>query len=514
LTESLERALDEPDTRLVVIGGGISGLVAARECARPGFQVTLLEASDRLGGSVGRVSVAGLTVDSGAESFATRGGHVAELIDELGLTDQIVQPLAAGAWLQLRDKSVPIPKGGVLGIPGSPLARDVVAALGWRDALRAYADRLMPVMKIGHEHNFGALVRRRMGQAVLDKLVAPVTTGVYSAAPDDLEVDAAAPRLNQLLTQLGSLSGAVTELRAAAKPGSAALGLRGGMFRLVDAIEADARARGAQIRTGSGVAGLREWAPVTEHAQETSAQDAAAQETSAQDAAVGTDRPARWSVVLADGQTLDADVVLIATPAAEALELLRTAAPSSARLADLDWPHGTPVELATLVVRASALNDAPRGTGLLVADEAPFEAKALTHSTAKWPWLAEATGPDVHVVRLSYGRVGSESPVHALDDDEFCAIATREAAGLLNIPFQASDVLGFARTRWVNAVPHAVTGERERINAVHAAVNGVEGLEVSGSWLAGTGLSSTIPDAKEAAARVRGLRWKSLTEKD
>ena len=504
MTESLERALDEPDTRLVVIGGGISGLVAARECARPGFQVTLLEASERLGGSVGRVSVAGLTVDSGAESFATRGGHVAELIDELGLTDQIVQPLAAGAWLQLRDKSVPIPKGGVLGIPGSPLARDVVAALGWKDALRAYADRLMPVMKIGHEHNFGALVRRRMGQAVLDKLVAPVTTGVYSAAPDDLEVDAAAPRLNQLLTQLGSLSGAVTELRAAAKPGSAALGLRGGMFRLVDAIEADARARGAQIRTGSGVAGLREWAPVTEHAQETSAQDAA----------VGTDRPARWSVVLADGQTLDADVVLIATPAAEALELLRTAAPSSARLADLDWPHGTPVELATLVVRASALNDAPRGTGLLVADEAPFEAKALTHSTAKWPWLAEATGSDVHVVRLSYGRVGSESPVHALDDDEFCAIATREAAGLLNIPFQASDVLGFARTRWVNAVPHAVTGERERINAVHAAVNGVEGLEVSGSWLAGTGLASTIPDAKEAAARVRGLRWKSLTEKD
>jgi oxygen-dependent protoporphyrinogen oxidase len=405
----------------------------------------------------------------------------------------------------------------------------VVAALGWKDALRAYADRLMPVMKIGHEHNFGVLVRRRMGQAVLDKLVAPVTTGVYSAAPDDLEVDAAAPRLNQLLTQLGSLSGAVTELRAAAKPGSAALGLRGGMARLVDALEADARARGAEIRTGSAVAGLREWEPAAElgptppvpnDSENRSAvpvgigvtPDVAS--TSSATDGPATERPARWNVVLADGQTLSADVVLIATPAAAALELLRTAAPSTAGLADLDWPQGSPVELATLVVRAPALNAAPRGTGLLVADEAPFEAKALTHSTAKWSWLAETAGPDIHVVRLSYGRVGSENPAHALDDDEFRALATREAAGLLNIPLQASDVLGFARTRWINAVPHAVRGERDRITAVHTAVTAVEGLEVSGSWLAGTGLASTIPDAKEAASRVRGLRWKSLTEKD
>jgi oxygen-dependent protoporphyrinogen oxidase len=489
----------------------------------------VLEASDRLGGSVGRVNVGGMTVDSRAESFATRGGHVAGLIDELGLSDQIVEPLAAGAWLQLRDKAVPIPKGGVLGIPSSPLASDVVAALGWKDALRAYADRLMPVMKIGHEHNFGVLVRRRMGQAVLDKLVAPVTTGVYSAAPDDLEVDAAAPRLNQLLTQLGSLSGAVTELRAAAKPGSAALGLRGGMARLVDALEADARARGAEIRTGSAVAGLREWEPATElgptppvpnDSENRSAVPVGigvtpdnASTSSATDGSA-TERPARWNVVLADAQALSADVVLIATPAAAALDLLRTAAPSTAGLADLDWPQGSPVELATLVVRAHALNDAPRGTGLLVADEAPFEAKALTHSTAKWPWLAETTGPDVHVVRLSYGRVGSDNPAHALDDDDFRTLATREAAGLLNIPLRASDVLGFARTRWINAVPHAVRGERERIKAVHAAVTDVEGLEVSGSWLAGTGLASTIPDAKEAASRVRGLRWKSLTEKD
>jgi oxygen-dependent protoporphyrinogen oxidase len=531
VSESLERALNEPDTRVVIIGGGVSGLVAARECARPGFAVTVLEASDHLGGSVGRITVAGLTVDSGAESFATRGGHVAELIDELGLTDDLVQPNAAGAWLQLREKAVPLPTGGLLGIPGSPLARDVVAALGWKDAIRAYADRLMPVMKIGHEHNFGALVRRRMGQAVLDKLVAPVTTGVYSAEPDELDVDAAAPRLNNLLTQLGSLSGAVTELRAAAKPGSAVLGLRGGMSRLVDALAADARARGAQIRTGAAVVEMGPGAEPEcaepggaepEGAEPGGAEPGQAGEPAALDGqatdeaatAADDDRPALWRVTLADGASILADVVLIATPAKQALELLRTASAETAALSDLDWPAGTPVELVTLVLKAPDLDSLPRGTGLLVAEDAPVMAKALTHSTAKWPWLAAEADPGVHVVRLSYGRVGHHDATHALNDGELREHAVRDAAFLLNMPLDASTVLGFGRVRWTTAVSHAITGQRGRIQAVRSALDSVAGLEASGSWLAGTGLASVVPDAKEAAARVRGLRWKALTEKD
>jgi oxygen-dependent protoporphyrinogen oxidase len=73
-------------------------------------------------------------------------------------------------------------------------------------------------------------------------------------------------------------------------------------------------------------------------------------------------------------------------------------------------------------------------------------------------------------------------------------------------------VTGFSRVSWTNTLPYAALGERERIDAVRSAVGEVAGLEVTGSWLAGTGLASVIPDAKEAAHRVRGLRWKELTE--
>lgn len=253
MRDPIARAMTDPDTRVVVIGAGVAGLVTARECARPGFSVTVLEASDRVGGTVSGVELAGLRIDTGAESFATRGGGVAALIDELGLTEEIVSPNPAGAWLQLSDRAVPMPTASLLGIPSSPLSKDVIAALGWRGALRAYLDRLMPVMKIGHERNLGRLVRRRMGNAVLTKLVAPIMTGVYSTLPDDAEVASAAPGLNLALTRLGTLSGAVAELRGGSTPGSAVAGLNGGMARLVDALAADAVARDVVIRLGEPV---------------------------------------------------------------------------------------------------------------------------------------------------------------------------------------------------------------------------------------------------------------------
>src|SRR5690606_19060280 len=175
---------------VVVIGGGIGGLVAARECARLGMRVTVLEAADALGGSIRSIAL-----DAGAESFATRGGHVRALVEELGLADAVVAPEGGGAWLSgiPGAPDAPLPKGGLLGIPVNPFQDDVRAIIGWRGAWRAYVDRLRPPLTIGHERSLGKLVTSRMGARVRDRLVAPVTAGVYSALPEDVDVDIAAP---------------------------------------------------------------------------------------------------------------------------------------------------------------------------------------------------------------------------------------------------------------------------------------------------------------------------------
>jgi oxygen-dependent protoporphyrinogen oxidase len=505
------RSAAAPPTRVVVIGGGAAGLVAARRIASPGFEVTVVEASARLGGSVARHELAGIRLDSGAESFATRGGHVAALIDELGLADEVVQPLAAGAWLQLPGRAVPAPKAGLLGIPSSPLAEDVIAAIGWRGAWRAYLDRLMPVMKMGKETNLGAMVRRRMGQAVLDDLVAPVTSGVYGVAPDDIDVEAAAPGLNKALTQAGSLSGAVAALRGnASKAGSAVGGLRGGMAALIDALAADAVSRAVRLRTGVAVAALR---PTLDVDLDARFRDAAGVPLAALDALAAD--PAHWRLLLADGEVLAADAVLLATPAEHAVRLLGEASPVLAPLSELPWIDGSDVEIVTVVVDDSRLDAAPRGTGMLVAETVPSSdvaAKALTHVTAKWPWVAEQLPPGRHVLRLSYGRPGAASPLQGRDDAQICSQAVADASALLNIPLSEHAVVASDVVRWRNAPPLAAHGQRARVELVRDRVAEVDAIEVTGSWLAGIGLASVVPDARQAAERIRALRWRQCAD--
>jgi len=492
---------------VLVIGGGVAGLVAARECAHLGLSVVVLEAADTAGGAVAGHEVAGLRLDAGAESFAVRGNTVAAFIADLGLTDQIVEPNPAGAWLHLpahrpggAPVSVPLPKAGVLGIPGSPLADDVRRAIGWSGALRAYADRLIPVLKIGREHSLGALVGKRMGTKVLERLVNPVAGGVYATAAADLEVDVVAPGLNRALTSTGSLSGAVTALRTAAPAGSAVRGLNGGMHRLVDALVADLGRYDVQIHTNTAVTGFT---PVD-------------RPTTGADGGQATSRS--WSVEVAPtastdsapattdaDPTLEARHVILAVPAAAALRLLAPLGADFAAIAALDWPAPAAVELATLVLDAPALDVHPRGTGALVAEGTPgVTAKAITHITAKWAWVAALTPPGRHILRLSFGRAGAPVPTLDLSDAELQELAVHDAAAILGVDLAGAPVLGFARTLWSDGLSPATIGAPERIRRVREAVDGTPGLDVTGGWLSGTGLASVIPDA--LAAGIRGRR--------
>ncbi|NNH03129.1 NAD(P)-binding protein [Microbacterium ulmi] len=235
-----------------VVGGGVAGLVVARRLALAGADVVLHEASDRLGGTVARHVVGGIPLDAGAESFAVRGGSVAALLAELGLAGDIVDPRPGPAWLQPAEGSpVPLPATALLGIPADPVAADVVAVVGEAAAMRAAELDAMPLGDV--PATLGALVRERHGADVLDRLVTPVVRGVHSIHPDDVPIERAHPALRAALVEHGSLSAAVRSLRAAAPPGSAVAGLRGGMHRLPAALAEDAARAGVDIRLGSRV---------------------------------------------------------------------------------------------------------------------------------------------------------------------------------------------------------------------------------------------------------------------
>ncbi|GAA1516742.1 oxygen-dependent protoporphyrinogen oxidase [Agromyces terreus] len=479
-------------TDVVVVGGGVAGLVAALECAKIGLAVTVLESREAPGGCVGRVTLGGLTLDSGAESFATRGGTVAELLDGLGLADAIEQPDPSGAWLVWpagrsgRDGSpvdaAPLPRTGMLGIPANPLGDDVRRIIGWKGASRAYLDRLKPILRIGRAHSLGKLVRDRMGDLVLDRLVAPISSGVYSTNPDDLDLDVVAPGLNEAMTRTGSLSGGVGQLLEERRAGSAVQGLDGGMHRLVDALLAQLERFGADVVTQ---------APVTSLVR-----------------AEGDGGDAGWRATVSrddeDDLVLDARFAIIAAPAVSARTLLAGALDGWAD--DFaEGPAEASVEVVILLLDAPVLDAAPRGTGVLVATDTPgITAKALTHSTAKWPWLARRTDGR-HVVRLSYGRTGEPNPLAGLSDDEVREVALADASAALGVDLPAGALLEVGRASWRDALSQATIGRRDRVRALEEVLDAEDGLEVTGSWVAGTGLASVVPHAIEAAARIRHL---------
>lgn len=452
------------EPRVVVVGGGMAGLVVSWELARHGLPPTVLEAGPTVGGTVARHTVAGVALDAGAESYATATPAVTELLTDLGIAGDLVLPNPVGAWVRHAAGTAPLPQSTLLGIPSRPFAADVRRVLGIAGSARALVDRWLPAGLGSGAGTLGGLVGARMGRTVVTRLVEPVAGGVYSTDPDELDVDAVQPRLRQALRDNGSLAGAVTSLRAsAASPGSAVGGLAGGMYRMVEALQDAIASLGGTVRTGIAVQQLQR-------------------------------TPDGWQVSTTAGP-LTADHVVLAVPGPGAAPLLAGLG--------IDMPvasaETSDVVLVTLVVDHPGLDAHPRGTGVLVSSSAAgVTAKALTHATAKWAWLADLTGPGRHVLRLSYGRGRQPLPSQAALVD----LAIADAATLTGVPVTPDDLVGSAIVRWTSALPRPQAGHRASMDAVRAKAGELPGLQLTGSVVAGTGLAAVVADARRVAAAV------------
>ncbi|MGO2110759.1 MAG: hypothetical protein ACTH31_04025, partial [Pseudoclavibacter sp.] len=213
-------------------------------------------------------------------------------------------------------------------------------------------------------------------------------------------------------------------------------------------------------------------------------------------------------------------------------------------------PPINPAEVVALLVAAPELDAFPRGTGVLVGDPpGEVRAKALTHVTAKWAWLAERVPAGTHVLRLSYGperaaglavRPASTSssaasdsaaavfpargagavtgrPVHStgsrttagsggpapltrgMPDDDLADLALRDASALLGVTLDRTRLRGLARREWRIPYPAARIGRAEALDAMRERIAGIPGLEAAGTWIAGTGLATVVPSAERAA---------------
>ncbi|MFJ1809438.1 MULTISPECIES: protoporphyrinogen oxidase [unclassified Streptomyces] len=452
---------------VVVIGAGIAGLAAAHRLLERGARVTVLEATDRVGGKLLPGEIAGARVDLGAESMLARRPEAVALAREVGLSDRLRPPATATASIWTRGALRPMPKGHVMGVPGTAAA--LAGVLSDEGLARIGRDADLPRTEVGDDVAVGEYVAARLGREVVDRLVEPLLGGVYAGDAYRISMRSAVPQLFQAARTHTSLTEAVREIQAKAaassQTGPVFMGIKGGVGSLPLAVAESVEARGGEIHTRVAVTGLHRG-------------------------------PGGGWRVTAGQRALDADAVVVAVPAPAAAALLAAESPEAA--AGLRTVEYASMALVTLAYRRAG-TALPDGSGFLVPPVDGRTIKASTFASQKWGWIAEEN-PDTVVLRTSVGRYG-ETEILEREDADLVAVSRhdlRAATGLDATPLETRV------TRWTDGLPQYPVGHHARVARIREQVAKLPNLAVCGAQYDGVGIPACIASAYAAVDQLGG----------
>jgi oxygen-dependent protoporphyrinogen oxidase len=458
-----------PPRHVVVVGGGIAGLAAAHALRQhdPAPEVTVLEGSPQVGGKLRLAEVGGVSVDVGAEAMLHRRPEAVGLARDAGLADDLVHPATTSARLWNRDRLVPMPRT-LMGVPTDLSSLDQV--ISRKGVARAAMDAVLPATTLGDaDTSVGALVEERFGKEVVDRLVEPLLGGVYAGNAREISARAAVPQVVALLERDRSMSRAAAAVMSASPSGPASnapvfAGIRGGVGRLPQAVAA---ASGAAVRTDATV------------------RDVVRRSDGGWRLVVGSTR---------DPELLEADAVVLATPARPTARLLSDVAPDAAlELARIEYAS---MAIVTMAFQAHDLPDVG-GSGFLVPPVDGHTIKAATFSFAKWDWV-RAAGDGLLLLRCSIGRHREEA-VLQVPDEELVDLAVGDLRDAIGLSVRPVDV---HVQRWGGALPQYAVGHLDRVATVRAALADIPGLAVCGAAYDGLGIPACIASANLAADKV------------
>jgi protoporphyrinogen/coproporphyrinogen III oxidase len=456
--------------RVVVIGAGITGLATAYRlhADHPHLEVVVLDAAPRTGGKIASDTFDGIVVDCAADAFLARVPEAVALCAELGLSDQLVHPVS-GSALVLADGTLRrLPDGLVLGVPTDLEAladSQIVSAAGVARAAQDLEHAGDAPADATGDESVGALVRRRLGDEVFERLVAPLLGGVNAGNADRLSLAAGAPQLAEVAGE-PSLIDALRR-RAPAGGGEAPApvfaGFTTGTATLVGALEAALPV--GTVRTGVTVTGI----------------------------GVGADE---FTVRTTAGD-LQASAVIAAIPAHQLAPMvadLPGALDDVARgLGELEWAS---VAMAALAVRTDAVEHPLDASGYLVPVAERRTVTAASFASTKWAHLHR---PGRALLRVSAGHADDDTAV-TMPDAELLAGITADLADHIGLsaPPEAVRI-----TRWERSLPQYRPGHLQRCRHwQHQVWDTHGGLWLTGASFEGLGLPACIRQATAAAARV------------
>ncbi len=472
--------------RVAIVGAGIGGLAAAdhlrRRAAEHGrtIEVTILEASERAGGVLATELCDGVLLEHGPDTLVTHKPAGLALCDRLGFAERITYPETGHIEILDRGRLLPLPAGFAFLAPTRWQSLLSTPLLSWPGKLRALAEPWIAPRPRGPgkpaDESVASFVRRRFGRELYRRLSEPVVGGITMADVETLSVAANFPRLANLEHEPGRVSGGWRRRSApagarGAQGGAAGPGrslapqiatLSGGLGQIVDALVA-ALPPGA-VRLGRPVLNLLR-------------------------------HSAGFHLLLADGETLAADAVLLAIPAHAAAPLLADLAPPLAE--DLRRISYASCVTVNLCWPRSAVERPPQGHGFFVPGTAGLAVVAATFVNVKFP---ERVPGDQIVARVFLGG--------ALHPDA----ADRQDADLVDLAVRTmKPLLGLRRPpawsrvwRHRQAIPQRSVGHLAVAARLTEALARHPGLDFAGGPVGAYGLPDSIAAGEAAAERLLG----------
>ncbi len=467
----------KPD-RVVVIGGGLSGLTVAHRLhersrlSRRPVEVTVLESRDRIGGVIETERFDGFTLEKGPDSFITNKPWGVDLCRRLGLSSSLIETDASHrrSFVVRNGRLMPVPEGFVLMAPHrlGPLLTTPI--LSWRGKLRMLMDLFIPRREDDVEESLSGFVRRRLGREALDRLVQPLVAGIYTADPNDLSLQATLPQFLAMEREHRSLI--LAGLRQARKNESdhgekQASGARYGLFVTLDQgmdilpkTLAEKLPPGT-IRTGTAVRRISRNQP---HSP--------------------------WLVDLLDSPPIEADAVILTTEAHASARLLDNQDPGLA-LQLRAIPYASSV-IVNVAFKRDQIRHPLDGFGAVVPAIERRSILAVSFSSVKFPSRA----PSGTVLARVFMGGALQPQLVDLDDDAINEVVRRELQSLIGA---TGDPLFTRIGRWPRSMPQYTLGHLERVASIQRRLSAHPGLLMAGIACGGVGIPDCIRSAEQIA---------------
>jgi oxygen-dependent protoporphyrinogen oxidase len=457
--------------RVIVIGGGISGLAAAwrlqetlSKSGQP-FELQLLESSPRVGGSLQSRSRDGFLLEMGPDCFISEKPRGIGLCKELGLGEELIgtRPEFRRSFILREGRFHPVPEGFYLMGPSryGPFLRS--GLLSWSGKFRAMMEPLIP-SRPQTDESLASFVRRRFGQEMLDWMAQPLVAGIYGASPEALSLRATFPKFLELERTYGSIVFGLRKTRGATHSASGAryslfVTLRHGVQTLVDALTKNL---GSVIQTGCRVKEIRPSDGI-------------------------------WQILKTNGESLSADAICLALPSKASAELLQGLDPETA--ADLAAIAYAPAATINFAFREDQVKRPLNGVGFVVPDK---EARLILGCTFAQNKFEGRVPQGSVLVRAFLGGVRSQ----AWCQDENPVVIEKVFSELKDWLGITGDPLFTHIERYAQALPQYAVGHLQRIMRIEERMLHHKGLSMAGNWSYGIGIPDCIDSGERAAANL------------